>query len=90
MKSSIYIFWGNLLSKKGSMLLVTRQHDSERKSSSQSYRQEKSFQERNTALFSTGGEINNSIDVNKSAELTQVYIQDISFDLELDNGDNEK
>jgi hypothetical protein len=52
------------------MLLVTRQHDSERKLSSQSYRQEKSFQERDTARISTVWRGHNSIDVNKSGTHT--------------------
>ena len=54
------------------MLLVTRVHKSERKSSSQSYRQETLFQERDTARFSTCGEINNIIDVNKSGTHTRL------------------
>jgi hypothetical protein len=65
MKSGIYI-----LSKKESIILVTRKQHSERKSSSQSYRQEKLFQERDTARFSTGGDINNSINLNKSGTHT--------------------
>jgi hypothetical protein len=81
----LYLF-GNPFSKKGgnTYTTVTGNHGS------QSYRQEKSFQERDTAGFSTGGDINNSIDVNKSGAHTGLRTGCKSSDLESNQGDNGK